>query len=137
MCVTGMTGQSSGRTTWWAPMNYERGDPEVLGGVPPRCACRPPIGSTLSPGTRLELVAELHVPRGPRVAVGVARLESTSTTEHLGAGHVGCPMIECIPWLHEIFEEPADIRSGVFHVPDTPGASTTFHEERFNEFRVA
>jgi hypothetical protein len=36
-----------------------------------------------------------------------------------------------------MFEEPADIRRGVFHVPDTPGASTAFDEAKFKEFRIA
>jgi L-alanine-DL-glutamate epimerase-like enolase superfamily enzyme len=57
--------------------------------------------------------------------------------QHLGAGHPACPMIECIPWLQEIYEEPADIRDGCFHVPDTPGASTAIRKEKFKEFRVA
>jgi L-alanine-DL-glutamate epimerase-like enolase superfamily enzyme len=57
--------------------------------------------------------------------------------QHLGVGHPACPMIECIPWLQEIFEEPADIRDGWFYVPDTPGASTTIRQDKFDEFRVA
>jgi len=53
------------------------------------------------------------------------------------AGHAACPMIECIPWLQEIFAAPVDIRDGVFHVPDEPGASDHLDEGKFHEFRVA
>ena len=57
--------------------------------------------------------------------------------QHLGVGHPACPMIECIPWLQDIFERPADIREGVFHPGDEPGASTTFSREAFSKYRVA
>ena len=46
-------------------------------------------------------------------------------------------MIECIPWLQELFAEPADIRDGTFRIPATPGASTTFDPKMFEKFRVA
>ena len=46
-------------------------------------------------------------------------------------------MIECIPWLQEIFERPADIRDGVFHVVRQPGASTTFDPSAFSKYRIA
>jgi L-alanine-DL-glutamate epimerase-like enolase superfamily enzyme len=57
--------------------------------------------------------------------------------QHLGSGHAACPMIECIPWLQDLFAEPAVIENGVFNVPDTPGASTTFDPGEFTRFRVA
>lgn len=57
--------------------------------------------------------------------------------QHLGAGHSAVPMIECIPWLQELFQEPADIRGGVFHVSQTPGASTAFDPAMFTKVRVA
>ena len=57
--------------------------------------------------------------------------------QHLGCGHPASPMIECIPWLQELFEEPCDIRGGVFHVPETPGASTRMNQAAFEKFRVA
>jgi L-alanine-DL-glutamate epimerase-like enolase superfamily enzyme len=56
--------------------------------------------------------------------------------QHLGVAHPACPMIECIPWLQDLFAEPADIRDGWFHVSDTPGASTAFDPKRFKECRV-
>lgn len=57
--------------------------------------------------------------------------------QHLGVGHPASPMIECIPWLQHLFEEPADIRDGWFHVTDTPGASTSFADSMFEEHRIA
>jgi L-alanine-DL-glutamate epimerase-like enolase superfamily enzyme len=57
--------------------------------------------------------------------------------QHLGVGHPAVPMIECIPWLQHLFAEPADIRGGVFHVPMTPGASTTFDPGQFDRYRVS
>ncbi|TCC50400.1 hypothetical protein E0H73_41980 [Kribbella pittospori] len=49
--------------------------------------------------------------------------------QHLGVAHPGAPMIECIPWLQELFHEPADIRAGAFH------ASTTFTDDAFAQYR--
>lgn len=72
-----------------------------------------------------------HVPVVPHHA------DMMRVHQHLGAGHPASPMIECIPWLQHLFAEPADIRDGVFHVPDTPGASTTFDPEAFEKYRVA
>jgi L-alanine-DL-glutamate epimerase-like enolase superfamily enzyme len=57
--------------------------------------------------------------------------------QHLGAGHPAVPMIECIPWLQHLFVEPADIRSGWFHLSNTPGASTSLTDEALTEHRVA
>jgi L-alanine-DL-glutamate epimerase-like enolase superfamily enzyme len=78
-----------------------------------------------------ELALAYHVPVVPHHA------DMMRVHQHLGAGHPASPMIECIPWLQEIFERPADIRAGVFHVGDEPGASTTFDEAAFKRFRVA
>lgn len=57
--------------------------------------------------------------------------------QHLGTAHPATPMIECIPWLQDMFEEPADIREGWFYPGETPGASTTFDAKKFEERRVA
>jgi L-alanine-DL-glutamate epimerase-like enolase superfamily enzyme len=78
-----------------------------------------------------EIAQAHHVPVVPHHA------DMMRVHQHLGAGHPASPMIECIPWLQEIFAVPADIRDGVFHVPDEPGASTTFDERKFDEFRIA
>jgi L-alanine-DL-glutamate epimerase-like enolase superfamily enzyme len=78
-----------------------------------------------------ELALAHHVPVVPHHA------DMMRVHQHLGAGHQASPMIECIPWLQELFAEPADIRGGTFHVPQTPGASTSFAAEAFRKYRVA
>lgn len=78
-----------------------------------------------------EMAAAFHVPVVPHHA------DMMRVHQHLGAGHPASPMIECIPWLQDLFEEPADIRRGVFHVSSTPGASTTLTAEAFKTHRVA
>lgn len=78
-----------------------------------------------------EIAMAHHVPVVPHHA------DMMRVHQHLGTGHPASPMIECIPWLQDLFAEPADIRDGVFYVPDTPGASTTFDEAKFKEYRVA
>lgn len=78
-----------------------------------------------------EMAQAYHVPVVPHHA------DMMRVHQHLGAGHAACPMIECIPWLQDLFLEPADIRNGVFHVSDTPGASTSFDPVAFEKYRVA
>jgi L-alanine-DL-glutamate epimerase-like enolase superfamily enzyme len=78
-----------------------------------------------------EMAHAHHVPVVPHHA------DMMRVHQHLGVGHPGCPMIECIPWLQEIFEEPADIRDGWFYVSDAPGASTAIRPDSFAEHRVA
>ena len=78
-----------------------------------------------------EMALAHHVPVVPHHA------DMMRVHQHLAAGHAASPMIECIPWLQELFAEPADIRDGTFYVPETPGASTTFDPKKFKEFRVA
>lgn len=78
-----------------------------------------------------EMALAHHVPVVPHHA------DMMRVHQHLGAAHAASPMIECIPWLQDIFDEPADIRNGTFFVPDTPGASTTMNKKMFEKFRVA
>jgi L-alanine-DL-glutamate epimerase-like enolase superfamily enzyme len=56
--------------------------------------------------------------------------------QHLSAGVNASPMLEVIPWLQDIFEEPLVIRDGYVYPPETPGASTTFRADAFAEYRV-
>jgi L-alanine-DL-glutamate epimerase-like enolase superfamily enzyme len=77
-----------------------------------------------------EIAMAHHVPVVPHHA------DMMRVHQHLGAGHAAAPMIECIPWLQELFAEPADIRNGTFHVPSTPGASTTFDPGAFRRARI-
>lgn len=78
-----------------------------------------------------EMAQAHHVPVVPHHA------DMMRVHQHLGVGHPACPMIECIPWLQHIFEEPADIREGWFFVSETPGASTAIRPDKFEEYRVA
>jgi L-alanine-DL-glutamate epimerase-like enolase superfamily enzyme len=77
-----------------------------------------------------EIAMAHHVPVVPHHA------DMMRVHQHLGAGHAAAPMIECIPWLQELFAEPLDIRNGTFHVPSTPGASTTFDPGAFRRARI-
>lgn len=56
--------------------------------------------------------------------------------QHLSAGVNASPMLEVIPWLQDIFDEPLVIRDGYVYPPETPGASTTFRPDAFAEYRV-
>lgn len=56
---------------------------------------------------------------------------------HLCIAHPACDTLEYIPWLKEVFEEPARVRNGRFCVPQMPGASTTPTESAIARFRVA
>jgi L-alanine-DL-glutamate epimerase-like enolase superfamily enzyme len=78
-----------------------------------------------------EIALAHHVPVVPHHA------DMMRVHQHLGTGHPASPMIECIPWLQEMFEYPCDIREGWFYPPNEPGASTTFDEAKFKEHRVA
>ena len=84
-----------------------------------------------------EWLAVAEIALAHHVAVVPHHADMMRVHQHLGTGHPASPMIECIPWLQELFAEPADIRDGWFWVPDTPGASTTFDRERFDEHRIA
>jgi L-alanine-DL-glutamate epimerase-like enolase superfamily enzyme len=77
-----------------------------------------------------EIALAHHVPVVPHHA------DMMRVHQHLGVGHPASPMIECIPWLQDLFEEPADIREGWFHVSDRPGASTAFDPAQFKRYRV-
>lgn len=45
--------------------------------------------------------------------------------QHLAAATPHCWMIECIPWISEVFQEPARFEDGYIVVSETPGAGTT------------
>lgn len=55
---------------------------------------------------------------------------------HLCIAHRACDTLEYIPWLKEVFEEPAEVRNGRFCVPQMPGAGTTPTESALVRFRV-
>lgn len=56
--------------------------------------------------------------------------------QHLVAG-IGADtpaMIEYLPWAREIFVEPIDVRNGVCHLPETPGASSEIRSDARVQF---
>jgi L-alanine-DL-glutamate epimerase-like enolase superfamily enzyme len=84
-----------------------------------------------------EWLAVAEIALAHHVSVVPHHADMMRVHQHLGVGHPASPMIECIPWLQQLFREPADIRDGWFHVSDTPGASTDFDETQFAECRIA
>lgn len=71
------------------------------------------------------------------VAVVPHHADMMRVHQHLAAATPASPMIECIFWLQQIFEEPLDIRQGIFFLPSTPGASTAIREDMFQKYRIA
>jgi L-alanine-DL-glutamate epimerase-like enolase superfamily enzyme len=57
--------------------------------------------------------------------------------QHLSTALHASPMLEVIPWLQDIFEEPLRIEDGWVYPPETPGASTTVRADKFAEYRIA
>jgi L-alanine-DL-glutamate epimerase-like enolase superfamily enzyme len=57
--------------------------------------------------------------------------------QHLSTALHASPMLEVIPWLQDIFEEPLRIEDGWVYPPETPGASTSIRADKFAEYRVA
>ncbi len=58
--------------------------------------------------------------------------------QHLIAG-IGADtpaMIEYLPWAREIFVEPIDVRNGVCHLPETPGASSGIRSDARARFAI-
>ncbi len=47
------------------------------------------------------------------------------------------PMLEYIPWLPDLFEEPVRVVDGAIVTPTAPGASTTMRPDSFERWRVA
>jgi L-alanine-DL-glutamate epimerase-like enolase superfamily enzyme len=84
-----------------------------------------------------EWLAVAEIALAHHVSVVPHHADMMRVHQHLGVGHPASPMIECIPWLQDLFREPADIRDGWFHVTDTPGASTDFDETQFAACRIA
>jgi L-alanine-DL-glutamate epimerase-like enolase superfamily enzyme len=56
--------------------------------------------------------------------------------QHLVASHPAAVMMEYIPWLLDIFEEPIVARDGILQLPESPGATTKIREDAFEKFRV-
>lgn len=78
-----------------------------------------------------ELALAHHIPVVPHHA------DMMRVHQHLGVGHPAVPMIECIPWLQDVFTQPISIEQGWFIAPEVPGASTDFDPEAYARYRVA
>lgn len=57
--------------------------------------------------------------------------------QHLVAATRNAPMLEYIPWIIDLFEDPVDVREGMLYLPERPGASTDMRPDMFVRYRVA
>ncbi|MCV3736097.1 mandelate racemase/muconate lactonizing enzyme family protein [Rhizobium sp. TRM96647] len=60
--------------------------------------------------------------------------EMSQVHVHLSYWHPASTILEYIPWIKDHFEEPIDVRDGVYRRPERPGASTTVLEESFARY---
>jgi L-alanine-DL-glutamate epimerase-like enolase superfamily enzyme len=51
--------------------------------------------------------------------------EMSQVHVHLSYWHPASTILEYIPWIKDHFEEPIEVRDGVYSLPQQPGASTT------------
>jgi L-alanine-DL-glutamate epimerase-like enolase superfamily enzyme len=56
--------------------------------------------------------------------------------QHLVAATQGAVMLEYIPWIRDIFVEPATVKNGFYILPEMPGASTEIIPSCFEAYRV-
>ena len=56
--------------------------------------------------------------------------------QHLAAATPHCWMVEWIPWIRDIFQEPVQFEDGNIIVSETPGASTAIKSEALQEYAV-
>jgi L-alanine-DL-glutamate epimerase-like enolase superfamily enzyme len=56
--------------------------------------------------------------------------------QHLAAATPHCWMVEWIPWIRDIFQEPVQFEDGNILVSETPGASTAIKSEALQEYAV-
>ncbi len=57
--------------------------------------------------------------------------------QHIVAAFPNAPMLEYIPWLLDLFEEPVRVVDGAIVTPTAPGASTAMRADLFKRWRVA
>ncbi len=57
--------------------------------------------------------------------------------QHLAAATPHCWMIESIPWIREIFQEPARFEDGYLVVPEAPGASTAITPHVLDQYAIS
>ena len=57
--------------------------------------------------------------------------------QHLAAMTPHCWMVESIPWIRDIFQEPARLEGGYVIVSDVPGASTAIKPEVLEQHAIS
>jgi L-alanine-DL-glutamate epimerase-like enolase superfamily enzyme len=58
--------------------------------------------------------------------------EMSQVHVHLSYKHPASTILEYIPWIKDHFQEPIDVRGGVYKRPEQPGASTTILPSSFH-----
>jgi L-alanine-DL-glutamate epimerase-like enolase superfamily enzyme len=56
--------------------------------------------------------------------------------QHLAAATPHYWMVESIPWIREIFQEPARLEDGYVVPSDTPGANTAIKPEFIAQYAI-
>ncbi|CAK4858069.1 unnamed protein product [Aphanomyces euteiches] len=56
--------------------------------------------------------------------------------QHLVASTQNAIMLEYIPWIRDIFVEPATVKDGFYVLPQMPGASTEVIPQYFDKYRI-
>ena len=57
--------------------------------------------------------------------------------QHLAAATPHCWMVESIPWISDIFQEPARLEDGYLIVSEAPGASTAIKPELLDAYAIS
>lgn len=56
---------------------------------------------------------------------------------HLGAAVPNCPFLEYMPWWHEIFANPPELKDGHLHVPPRPGLGIELDPKVLRKYKLA
>jgi len=81
----------------------------------------------------LEVAAMAGAADKPVVPAGWSMMQ---IDQHLAAATPHCWMVERIPWIRDIFEEPVAFEDGCLAVPETPGASTAITAEALEQYTI-
>ena len=93
-----------------------------------------PSNMKLSGISRWLEVASLARAAGKRVVP--AGWTMMQIDQHLAAATPHCWLVEWIPWIREIFQEPVQFEDGDIIISDTPGASTAIKLEALEEYVI-
>lgn len=77
------------------------------------------------------LAASYNLPVVPHVG------DMMQIHQHLVAATPNAPMLEYIPWVLDLFEDPVRVENGHIRVPQEPGASTRMRKDSLEKWRVA